>query len=516
MGSVNNGSKVNYPDFDNNFQIRDKQKASESLKDTGAIKTKGEEMTRLVLDSSDPRFNIAAERISDSDLAKYKDCKGGEIISRYFGLQKFVLLKYDDDLILLNINSVCKRLHLMQSDLIGPDGKGKLNNEELIQLLKSGAKNTKQVLDHYQDVFKHFSTVEPKSLKPEILMKVVSTVVKTNLPNPSAKIEMAGHTFIAIKSSNKQKPIEFLYRNKVLGSGSFADVYEAVSSLSGETFAIKHAKPTEKAHQALKDEGVILNIVLPKGNVWGIQAKPQRCINITNPAGAVDGYLVLIKYNKEDYSAQIKKPGRTQNDKLVENHQLLFGLKYLSENNFVHGDIKPENILTKKKGSISKVFLADFGAAQKLSKGKKLAEKTATPEYLPKEDDAALARIDINMVLMKEGAPDWNEAVRQTGEIKKKSDVFAMGAVLFQSYTNGIHPFPYIDSQPNIDDTRRLDEFMARSDVPQEIKELIKEMLDRDYTKRPTAEAAFERFEQCLKNNHPRLLEEIQVQMAEV
>lgn len=95
--------------------------------------------------------------------------------------------------------------------------------------------------------------------------------------------------------------------------------------------------------------------------------------------------------NYENNSSQITNgnPKTHQSDPLSEEQvwdiarQVLQGLKYLHDNNIVHGDIKPQNILVDDDG---RVKIADFGISKMLGVvGEKQSDTVGTPAFMAPE-----------------------------------------------------------------------------------------------------------------------------------
>ena len=69
----------------------------------------------------------------------------------------------------------------------------------------------------------------------------------------------------------------------------------------------------------------------------------------------------------------LKKFGRlTESIARTYTKQILLGLKYLHDNDVIHLDIKPGNVLINDLGTVK---LADFGAARQLTSGQSISKK---------------------------------------------------------------------------------------------------------------------------------------------
>ena len=62
--------------------------------------------------------------------------------------------------------------------------------------------------------------------------------------------------------------------------------------------------------------------------------------------------------------------------------QIVRGLKYLHDNNIVHGDMKPNNLLVASDGTVK---LGDFGISRIKDDGELLTEHAGTPSFMAPE-----------------------------------------------------------------------------------------------------------------------------------
>ena len=72
-----------------------------------------------------------------------------------------------------------------------------------------------------------------------------------------------------------------------------------------------------------------------------------------------------------------------------------------------------------------------------------------------------------------------------------------MGVILFQALSKGAFPY-YLDAsnRPNLSTIYDIQDPL----VPQEIKDLVRSMLNPDYKKRPSAEKAFNILDKYIKD----------------
>jgi serine/threonine-protein kinase len=96
------------------------------------------------------------------------------------------------------------------------------------------------------------------------------------------------------------------------------------------------------------------------------------------------------------------------------------GLAHLHGLGWVHGDLKPDNVLMMADGSVR---LSDFGLAVELEGTHAYIPPVGTPDYLPPER--------------------WNAPLGEQGvTIRPSTDIWAFGLVIHQVFAKGALPFP--------------------------------------------------------------------------
>mmetsp|Transcript_136883 Transcript_136883/g.237853 ORF Transcript_136883/g.237853 Transcript_136883/m.237853 type:complete len:336 (-) Transcript_136883:962-1969(-) len=147
--------------------------------------------------------------------------------------------------------------------------------------------------------------------------------------------------------------------------------------------------------------------------------------------------------------------------------QTLQGLKYLHDKRVLHRDLKPSNILLAGDNTIK---IADMGLGRVLSAETQFAQTfCGSPLYLPPEQHTDDCRYDCS------------------------SDIWALGCTFYE-LAAGSHPF---ESQSMTDMLRRI-KSMEPKELPPvwplELQFLVKEMLQKDPSQRPTADQIFSFF----------------------
>lgn len=154
--------------------------------------------------------------------------------------------------------------------------------------------------------------------------------------------------------------------------------------------------------------------------------------------------------------------------------QLIAGIKYLHDNDIIHQDLKPQNILFN--GECTQVKLIDLGISHRLldSTRRTRAAEKGTPRYMSPE------QVD--------------------GKLSFKIDVWAFGCVMMQ-FATGLMPFHKINNDMAVGleifrGSTPLEYIYKHADADQldmiddnaDFKEVLEKCFERDYSKRPTAE----------------------------
>jgi len=206
-----------------------------------------------------------------------------------------------------------------------------------------------------------------------------------------------------------------------LGHGGMGDVYRADDLKLGQAVALKFLPPAfrndEARRQRLRDEVKIARLV----------AHPNVC-RVWDLVEA-DGheFLAMEYVDGEDLASVLRRIGRLPEERAVRMaRELCAGLSAIHEQGILHRDLKPANVMVDGRG---RVRIADFGLAA-LAESVSGAEASAgTPAYMSPEQ-------------------------REGREVTVRSDVYALGLVLYEVFTGkaaltarmteepGSHPTP--------------------------------------------------------------------------
>ena len=172
-------------------------------------------------------------------------------------------------------------------------------------------------------------------------------------------------------------------------------------------------------------------------------------------------------------------PDRTNIFSEKELAQLLFNISnamvYLHKSNMIHHDIKPANILIDEVDGKLEYFLSDFGITKEV-------RETIIRQTKARSSSLTLAY----------AAPE-----RLRGDVDNlvDSDIFSLGASIYE-LTNSIKipPGEILNNNGNLED--------IKGDYSDRIKNMINKCLEKDYTKRPSAEDIYKNSMFFLKNGY--------------
>ncbi|GMI69749.1 autophagy-related protein 1c [Hibiscus trionum] len=252
-----------------------------------------------------------------------------------------------------------------------------------------------------------------------------------------------------------------------IGSGSFSIVWHARHRVHGTEVAIKEivmGRLNKKLQESLMSEIFILKRI-NHPNIIGLH-------DIIEVPGKI--HLVLEFCKGGDLSMYVTRLGSVP--EATAKHfmqQLAAGLQVLRDNNLIHRDLKPQNLLLTTNDSNAVLKIADFGFARSLQPRGLAETLCGSPLYM---------------------APE----IMQMQKYDAKADLWSVGAILFQLVT-GKTPFTgnnQIQLLQNILKSTEL-HFPAVNDyLTADCKDLCQKLLRRNPVERLTFEEFF---------NHPFL-----------
>jgi len=237
-----------------------------------------------------------------------------------------------------------------------------------------------------------------------------------------------------------------------LGSGSFGQVYKALKIDTQQIYAVKclnkqHLLKHKQLHYAISECKIMKSLKHPF--TLQIHYAFQTPRNL---------YMVLDYCPNGDLLAHLQESVRmSENVCKFYCSEILLALEYLHSLDIVYRDLKPENILLDNFGHVK---MADFGLAKENVNSMNLAMSfCGSPAYLSPE------------LVNKEGAD-------------KSADVYAFGALIYELLT-GLPPF-FSENIHELFHNIRGGHLTFPEVIGPEARDLIKKVMQRDTTKRPT------------------------------
>jgi serine/threonine protein kinase len=231
---------------------------------------------------------------------------------------------------------------------------------------------------------------------------------------------------------------EYIVDKKRIGKGSFSTIYKCRHNLTNKQYALKEItidKNKNKNKMNIKREFEIMR-KLNHENIVKIHDViiDTRLNNI---------YFIMDYYEYGDLSQFLNKKPLKEKFTRKYMKQLSNGLKYLLDNNILHRDLKPQNILLSKNFDIK---LTDFGFATYYTKDTIINTLCGSPMYMAPE------------IITKNGY-NYN------------SDLWSVGIILYEMI-HGYTPFNVSNFIDLIKEIKKKN-IQIKMDVSEECKELI-------------------------------------------
>lgn len=194
--------------------------------------------------------------------------------------------------------------------------------------------------------------------------------------------------------------------DELLGLGGMAAVYAATHTNNGKRVAIKLLHPTLAMLGGLRDR------FLREGRLANAVGHPGA-VEVIDDDRAEDGsvFLVMELIEGESLEALVIRRGTVLHvdEALDIVGQVLDVLEAAHEKGIIHRDIKPQNLLVKRDGTVK---VLDFGVARLLE----------------------LSGVDATRTGMALGTPSFmapEQALGRVNELDARTDLWALGATLF-------------------------------------------------------------------------------------
>ncbi|CAF0817484.1 unnamed protein product, partial [Didymodactylos carnosus] len=246
-----------------------------------------------------------------------------------------------------------------------------------------------------------------------------------------------------------------------IGRGAFGVVHRAIERATGKTFAAKFIPTLAPADKTTVRREIEVMSDLNHKKLLHLHDAFEEEFEMIMITEFVAGDELFDRIADPNYKM-------TENEAKKYMRQLCQGLEHMHENNIVHLDLKPENIMCETKTSTN-IKICDFGLATKLAPNEVVKVSVATVEF------AAPEIVDHDAVGFY-------------------TDMWAAG-VLSYVILSGLSPFSGANDNETIENIRKCDiQFPneAFSDISDNGKDFIKKLLLKNRNDRMTVHAALD------------------------
>ncbi len=242
----------------------------------------------------------------------------------------------------------------------------------------------------------------------------------------------------------------------VIGQGGMGKIYKAYDPKTKETVIIKQLMIKERSvvEKRFQREAELMSLF-----------NHQNIVKVYNQFTIGKSWYITMEFvDGLSLDDLIKKNKRISSKAaLLILLEICEGLKYAHDNNVVHRDIKPDNVLLSRAGDVK---LCDFGIA------------TARPG-----NDEGLTNTGVIM-----GTPAYMspEQLLSSKHVDKRSDIYSTGVMLYQMVT-GEQPFPgsfTADSISKIRKGKYIRPQKLNPGIPRYMRKVIKKMMHCKKNKR--------------------------------
>ncbi|XP_053140450.1 serine/threonine-protein kinase 17B [Hemicordylus capensis] len=251
--------------------------------------------------------------------------------------------------------------------------------------------------------------------------------------------------------------------SKELGRGKFAVVRKCIAKATGQEYAAKFLKKRRRGQDCKAEilhEIAILELTKPS----------PRVVNLHEAYETTNEIILVLEYAAGGEIFNLCLPDLEEaideTDIIRLIRQILEGVYHLHQNNIVHLDLKPQNILLSGICPLGDIKIVDFGMSRKIGNCSELREIVGTPEYQ---------------------APE----VLNYDPITTATDIWSVGIISYMLLT---HESPFVGadkqetylniSQVNVDYSEET--FASISSLA---RDFIQKLLVKNPEERPTAEA---------------------------
>ncbi|XP_043548834.1 serine/threonine-protein kinase 17B-like [Chiloscyllium plagiosum] len=250
---------------------------------------------------------------------------------------------------------------------------------------------------------------------------------------------------------------------KELGRGKFAVVKKCIEMATGKEYAAKFMK---KRRRGLDCKADIVHEIA----VLEMAKSNPRVVDLHEVYETTHEIILVLEYaaGGEVFNLCVadRDEALSERDVIRLLRQTLEGVVFLHQNNIVHLDLKPQNILLTSSSPLGDIKIVDFGLSRRVDNVGELREITGTPEYI---------------------APE----ILNYDPISTETDMWSIGVLVYMLLT-GKSPFQGEDkqetflniSQVNVDYSEETFEGVSKTAI-----EFIQQLLVKKPEERINAEA---------------------------
>lgn len=256
-----------------------------------------------------------------------------------------------------------------------------------------------------------------------------------------------------------------------LAAGNFGSVYAARHTATGDEAALKFMATGPMGQRQYRD---IMELA-EREIAFSRHAEHDHVIAMLDsfaasaPDTAFDGAIVLVMERAERSLQDLLTDTTPVPDPARLVAGICAGLAYLHQAGWVHGDLKPSNVLLRRDGT---ACLADFGLVTRVEGTHGYGVPLGSTDYTPPE------RAD--------------DRLGERGlRIRPSADVWALGVTAHQILTGGAYPFP--GATPGARAAAAQEYAAGRAplrvhaDLDDRWREFITRCLNPEHTRRPAA-----------------------------
>ncbi|KAG1347922.1 mitogen-activated protein kinase kinase kinase 5 [Cocos nucifera] len=262
-------------------------------------------------------------------------------------------------------------------------------------------------------------------------------------------------------------------KGKLIGSGTFGNVYEATNRNTGALCAMKEVNiiPDDlKSAECLKQ--------LDQEIKFLSQFKHPNIVQYYGSETIEDRFYIYLEYvHPGSINKYVRQHCGALTESMVRNftRHILNGLAYLHSKKIMHRDIKGANLLVDVNGVVK---LADFGMAKHLSGAAAVLSLKGTPHWMAPEVLQATMNKDIG----------YDLAV----------DIWSLGCTIIEMYT-GKHPWSGLEGPAAMFKVLHKDPPIPET-LSSEGKDFLQRCFRRNPAERPTANKLLEH--PFIRNSH--------------